>query len=254
MLFDGRVYRDGAEDPGDFYRLLREAERPPTTAAPSPGLFLQAFGRAKERGEGVLCITLPANLSSLHNSSQQAVRLAEEEMPGVRIVSMVAGAVAAGQGLLALEAARAAARGLGLDDTVRLVGELGPQVHFFAALDTLEYLAKGGHVPKVAAWLGNMVGLRPILTAPNGDVKRMSQARSRRGAMDKILKMMEQCNPSNAPVQALLMHADALQDAYSLRDRIEARFRCQEMLVTRFTPVMGAHSGPGVLGVAFRVV
>ena len=98
MVFEGRVYRDGADGAGDFYRLLREAKRLPTTAAPSPGLFLEAFTRARKRAESILCITLPANLSSLHNSSQQAIGLAEEEMPGVRIVSMGAGPLRPGRG------------------------------------------------------------------------------------------------------------------------------------------------------------
>ena len=132
--------------------------------------------------------------------------------------------------------------------------ELGPQVHFFAALDTLEYLAKGGHVPKVAAWLGSKVGLRPILTAPNGDVKRISQARSRRGAVEKVMKLMEERNPAGSPIQALVMHADVLEEAQALSDWIRARFQCRELLITQFTPVMGAHAGPGVLGVAFRVL
>ncbi len=254
MVFEGRIYRDGVDDPGDFYRLLRTAKALPKTAAPSPGLFLQAISRARQRGESVLCITLPANLSSIHNSSQQAAMLAKEESPGLKVVSMESGAVAAGQGLLVLEAARAAERGMSLEEVAAQVREMGPQVHFFAMLDTLEYLAKGGHVPKVAAWLGNMVGLRPILTAPNGDVKRISQARSRRGALEKIMRLMEERDPDTRPIQALVMHADAPAEAEALRAKIASRFQCAELLVTRFTPVMGAHSGPGVLGVAFRVV
>ena len=253
MVFEGRSYRDGRDDPGDFYRLLRDAKRPPTTAAPSPGLFREAYTRARERAESVLCITLPANLSSTNNSSQQAIQLAGEELPGVKIVSVSAGAVAAGQGLLVLETARAAARGLELEELVSLAGDLAQRVHFFAALDTLEYLARGGHVPKVAAWLGGMVGIRPVLMAPKGDVKRISQVRSRGGAISKIVELMEERNPERGPIQVMVMHADAESEAEKLRERIEAAFECKEMLITTFTPVMGAHSGPGVIGVAFKV-
>ncbi len=254
MAFEGRTYRDGVDDPDDFYRMLRKAERLPTTSAPSPGLFLQAFAEARERAESILCITLPDGLSSLHNSSLQAVMLAEEQMPGVRVDTMGAGAVASGQGLLVLEAARAAARGLDLDAIINMLKEMAPRVHFFAALDTLDYLAKGGHVPKVAAWLGGVVGIRPILTASNGDIKRIAQARSRKGAVDKMLSLMRARIPLDKPVQVCVMHADAIDEAEAFRNVIEERFECREMLMTPFTPVMGVHSGPGVLGVAFRVL
>ena len=167
---------------------------------------------------------------------------------------MGAGAVASGQGLLVLEAARAAARGLDLDAIINMLKEMAPRVHFFAALDTLDYLAKGGHVPKVAAWLGGVVGIRPILTASNGDIKRIAQARSRKGAVDKMLSLMRDRIPSDKPVQVCVMHADAIDEAEAFRNVIEERFECREMLMTPFTPVMGVHSGPGVLGVAFRVL
>ena len=252
LVLDGQVYKDGVDDPGDFYRRLREARTRPTTAAPSPGLFMEAFARAKTRGESVLCITLPQGLSSTYNSSRQAVALAQEEFPGLRIISVPAGAVAAGQGLLALGAAQAAAQGQGLDEVAALVAQLGPQIHFFAFLDTLEYLARGGRVPRAAAWMGDKVGFKPILTSINGEVQRLTQARSKEGALRRMLGLMEARNPTRAPIHAVVMHADAPHDAARLEGEIRARFPCDSLLVTQFTPVMGAHSGPGVVGVAFR--
>ncbi|MCL0101753.1 DegV family protein [Dehalococcoidia bacterium] len=252
MVFEGRTYCDGKDDPGDFYRLLRDAKHPPTTAAPSPGLFLGAYKQAAEWAESILCVTLPANLSSTNSSSQLAIKLAEDEVPGVPIVSVSAGAVAAGQGLLVLELARAASQGLNLDQLVPLVTDLSRRVSFFAALDTLEYLARGGRVPKVAAWFGGMVGVRPVLTARDGIVKRISQVRSRQGAINKILRLMEEHNPERQSIQAIVMHADVENQAVQLQSRIEETFDCKEIFITTFTPVMGAHSGPGVIGVAFK--
>ena len=254
MVFEGRVYRDGVDDPGDFYRMLRQSRDLPTTAAPSPGLFLEAFKRAARQAPGILCLTLPANLSSLYNSARQAADLARAELPNVEIDVMETGTVAAAQGLIALEAARASAEGAGLQEAAVLAARLASEVHFFATLDTLEYLARGGHVPKVAAWLGNVVGLRPILTAPGGDVRRISQTISRRGAVQKMLGLMAEHNPDQRPVQAMIMHAGVEPEAVAFRSEIESRYQCAEMLITSFTPVMGAHSGPGVLGVAFRVL
>jgi DegV family protein with EDD domain len=254
IAFGDRVLEDGAGKADEFYDILRTSTALPKTAAPSPGAFLAAFRRAAEHAEGVLAITLPANLSSAHNSCVQAASLAERELPGVPVRCIQAGAVAAGFGLVALETARAAARGAGLEDAAALAGRLPTEVHFFAFLDSLEYLARGGHVPKAAAWLGDLVGLRPVLTAPHGDVRRITQARSRRGATERLLRLMLRHNPTRAPVQVLVMHAAAEPEAHNLRAEIEARFPCEEAHITQFTPVMGAHSGPGVLGVAFRVL
>ena len=254
MLFQGKIYRDGVDDPGKFYRLLRDAPSLPKTSAPSPSAFLEAFRTARRYGRSVLCITLPSNLSSVNNSCQQAIKMAHQEMPDLDVRCMESGAVAAGQGLIVLQAARAAAAGAELAQVMELVDRLPTEVHFFAMLDTLEFLARGGHVPKAAAWLGHLVGVRPILTAPRGDVKRITQARSRRSAIQKILSLVERNNPERRPIQALVMHAEALDEANNLADNLRRRFPCEELEITQFSPVMGTHSGPGVVGVAYRVV
>ena len=254
LVFGGRVYRDGVDSPHDFYDLLREAKRLPTTAAPPPGLFLQAFERARERAGSALCITLPANLSSAHNSALQAAAMEAEEHPEFEVIVVPAPAVASGQGLVALDAADLASRGGGLADTANLVTSLAPQVRFYAVLDTLEYLAKGGHVPKAAAWLGDLVGLKPILTAYDGKVERLSQMRSKARAIAKMLEMMARENPRKLPIRALVMHADAPGEAQRFADDIKQAFDCDQIFITQFTPVMGAHSGPGVVGVAFRAL
>ncbi len=254
LVFDGRVYRDGVDPPGDFYGLLRASKRPPTTAAPSPGQYLEAFEAASKRAESVLCITLPAGLSSSHSVSQHAVALAREQLPGTTIRSIPAPAVAAGQGLIAIETARLVADGASLDEAAAFVDAIAPKVDFYAVLDTLEYLAKGGHVPKAAAWLGDRVGFKPVLTAHQGKVERLTQARSKARAIERMLKMMQESNPGGAPIRAVLMHATAPDEAARFAEKIRERFDCREVLTTEFTPVMGAHSGPGVVGVAYRIL
>ena len=254
LVFDGRVYRDGVDPPEDFYGMLRGSKRPPTTAAPSPGQYLEAFEAASKRAESVLCITLPAGLSSSHSVSQHAVALAEERLPGTRIRSVAAPAVAGGQGLIALETARLAAEGASLDEAVAFVDAVAPKVEFYAVLDTLEYLARGGHVPRAAAWLGDRVGFKPVLTARHGKVERLTQARSKARAIERMLEMMRESNPNGTPIRAVLMHAAAPEEAARFAEKVQERFNCRELLTTEFTPVMGAHSGPGVVGIAYRIL
>src|SRR5581483_29361 len=141
----------------------------------------------------------------------------KHELPGVPIVCRPAGAVAAGFGLIALEVARAAASGADVPALERLADALAGEVRFYAFLDTLEYLARGGHVPRAAAWLGDLIGLRPVLTAPHGDVKRIAQSRSRRGATERLLQLVGDADQDRRPLQLFVMHADALVEAEDLR-------------------------------------
>jgi fatty acid-binding protein DegV len=96
--------------------------------------------------------------------------------------------------------------------------------------------------------------LKPILTASYGRVVRLSQATSKERAVSKMLRFMDERDPQRRPIRALVMHADAPAEAERFRAQIEARFSCELLLVTQFTSVMGAHSGPGGVGVAFRCV
>lgn len=254
MLFEGRVYRDGVDEPADFYAQLRVAKRLPTTSAPSPARFLEAYKVAAQRGQSLLCLTLHSNFSALHSASLQAIELAKSDLPGVRIVSLSCPAVAAGQGLLAIEAAELAKQGKSLDELVAAVHQLGPKIILFAMVDTLEYLARGGRVPRAAALLGDFINLKPILTANEGKVYRLTLARSKEHAIGKMLRLMEQRNPKKVPIRVLVMHADAEQEASKFQAQLAGRFPWELLEQTQFTPVMGAHSGPGVVGVAFRLV
>ena len=254
LAFGDTVYRDGMGDPEEFYHLLRGAKTPPTTAAPPPAAFAEGIRRAAANAASVLCITLPANLSSAYSACLKAAEAMRQELPETPVRCVASKAVAAGQGLIALEIARAGARGVDLAAAAVLAESLAEQVHFFAFLDSLEYLAKGGHVPKATAWLGGIVGLRLVLTAPNGEVRRITQARSRRAATERLLTLAGQHNPTGKPIQAMIMHASVPTEAQSLLLEMGRRFDCREAHITQFTPVMGAHSGPGVLGIAFRVI
>ncbi len=251
LVFENRVFRDGLDNSEDFYKLLSQAKKLPTTSAPTPGAFLEAFTKASEWAQGIICFTLPANLSSMHNSARQARELAIQQSSDVRIEIVAAGAVAAGQGLIAIEAAKAAANGADVDGIMELAKGLNQKVHFFAMLDTLEYLAKGGRVPRAAAWVGKVIGFKPILTAVNGEVKLMARTRTKQKALDRMLHFMEQRVPNGSLTHVAVMHANARADADELQKRVESKFKCADLFVTRFTPVMGAHSGPGVVGVAF---
>ena len=252
IIFDDKSYRDGLDiSPTEFYTLLRQVEKLPTTAASLPGSFLEAYRKASRRAAKILCITLSAKLSGMFNSARQAIEIAKDSLPDVVIELLDSETAAAAQGLVVLAAARAATVGEGLTKVIEVAKGVMQRVNLLATLDTLYYLAKGGRVPKVGALASSLLKIKPILTISKGEAHSVTNPRTTPGAMKRMLKIMEQKVDKGQPLHLAVMHADALDRAVALRDEIASRFDCAEVFITEFTPVMGAHTGPGVVGVAF---
>jgi len=248
LHWNGRTYCDGVDiTPDEVYRRLRENKHPPHTAAPSAGDFLQTYLRLGHEAEGIVSVHLPAELSSVIESARLAANLAREEVP-VRVVD--AGTAAMGAGFVALAAARAAAKGASLDTVAQVAREVSPWVMVYAMLDTLEYLYRGGRIGRAAVLLGTALQIKPILYLNNNIVDVLVKPRTRSRALRVMLDEMVR-RVDGHPVHVAVLHADAPVEARLLREQVEAHFRCAEVLTSAFTPVMGAHTGPGLLGLAF---
>ena len=252
FIFGDRSYRDGIDlTPGEFYSRLRQSKKLPTTSGSLPGPYLEAYRAAAQRADSILCITLTAKLSGMFNSARLAREMAKEALPNVVIEVLDSGTAAAAQGLVVLAAAKAAAAGKSLVEVVDVAWSVMQRVYLFASLDTLHYLVKGGHVPKAAALAGSLLRIKPIFTVNSGGAHPVTSARTVNGAINSMLKIMKPKIVDGQPLHVAVMHADALDNAEALRDKISSRFDCAELFITEFTPVMGVHTGPGVLGVAF---
>jgi DegV family protein with EDD domain len=251
LVFGDRVYRDGVDiTPAEFYEMQRQAKEPPTTGSlPEP--YLEAYFKAGNRASGIVCITESSKFSGMYDSALLARRMALAQMPGVAIEVLDCSSAAAGQGLVALAAARAAAAGQDQAKVVALVEGLMPRVHLFATLDTLQYLVKGGRVPQAAALVNSVLKFKPVFSVNGGQAHTLALPRSIDSATKRILKLMIKKTKKEQPVHVAVMHADALEKAKVLRDNIASHLNCVELFITEFTPVMGVHTGPGVVGVAF---
>lgn len=248
LVWDGQSYRDGVDiAPAEVYRRLREGKSWPTTSQPSLGDFATLYTQLSQEVEGIVSIHIPDTLSG----TLQAARLAAEQVNAsvpIRIVD--AGTAAIAEGFVVLAAARAAAAGASLDEVVAAAESVIPRVGLFATLETLEHLQRGGRVGEAAALLGSRLHLHPILYLAEGRVKVAGVTRSRRKALEEIVNLMAQ-RVGTHPLCVSAFHADAPEDVEYLRREVNARFNCREFYVTEFTPVMGAHTGPGTVGLAF---
>jgi DegV family protein with EDD domain len=247
LLFGQQGYRDGVDiHPKEVYRLLRSGSRIPTSAAPSVGDFLRAYAGAGPEVTGILSVHMSPKLSTTFNVAIMAGELVD----GVTVRVFNCQTAAMGQGFVVLAAARAAARGASLDDVLRRAEEMASKVNMFFTLDTFEYLHRGGRIGGAAALVGSLLQIRPVLYLADGHVGVFCKPRTKRRALRIILQQIE-AEARAGPLHAAVLHADTPDEAEELRNTIAQRFDCAELHVTEFTPVMGAHTGPGLVGVAF---
>ena len=252
LIFEERTYRDGIDiSPTEFYSLLRQARKMPTTSASSPNPYLEAYQKAGKKAKSILCLTEPSRFSAMFDSAKVAVEMARNTLHNVAIEVLECTTAAAGQGLVALAAARAATLDKPLDEVKAITKNIMSRVNLYATLDTLQYLAKSGRVPQAAALVNSLLNIKPIFTLNHSDAHTVALPRTTKSAMNRMLKLMGREVTKGQSLHVAVMHADALDKAVSLKNRIASQFQCDEIFITEFTPVMGVHTGPGLVGVAF---
>ena len=254
VIFEDRVYRDGVDiTPEEVYTLLKGAKRLPTTASPPPGVYLETYRDASKESDSILSISVSSSLSSIFESAWQAKETAKEELPGVAIEVIDCRTAAGGQAFVVMEAARAAASGHSLSEGIEVAKSVMAKVNVIIIFDTLYYLAKGGRIPKAAAWAGSFFDIKPIVEVAKGEVTLLERARTKPRGVERLLKIMRERVGMGKPLHVIVMHANVSHEAEKLKDRVVSEFACAELFTTEFTPVMGVHVGPGLLGLAFYV-
>jgi DegV family protein with EDD domain len=247
LIQDGQIFRDGVDiTPTEVYRRLRAGEAAFTSAAPSVPEFLEVYQAAAQGVSGVLSIHMSPKLSNTYGVALAA----SEQVEGVPTVVFNCNSAAIGQGFVALEAARTAATGAALEEVVRRAEDMAARIQFLFTLDTFEYLRKSGRMGGATALMGTLLQIRPVLYLPRGTVEVFARPRTKPRAIQLILEQMAK-QPRDRPMHAAIVHADVRQEAEDLQRTVSERFDCADLLLTEFTPVVGAHTGPGLLGIAF---
>jgi DegV family protein with EDD domain len=251
--FGASSYLDNVSLTADeFYALLKTSRRLPTTAAPGPGVFLEAFRQAHRRGaQEMLCIVTDSTLTGTYGAACQGAELAQKELPDARIRVLDSRCAAASLGFVVLAAVRAAESGAALGEATAAALDLVPHLHMIGMLDTLEYLAKGGRVPRVTAWLSSLVQMKPLFEFHDGQVSQLGAVRTRRRALARLLELMRRRLSPGKPLHVAIFHTRSPQEAEQLADQVQQEFQPVELYVTEFSQVMSIHSGPGLVGLAF---
>ena len=247
LTIGGHQYRDGELE---LAEVIRRAPEGISTAGPAPGELAAAVGRG-DQGDGVVVLTVSRRMSAVFQAANLAAGLAEGR--AVRVVDTRT--AAGGQALVVLAAAQAAQRGAGLAEVVAAAERAAGRTRLVATLPSLEHLARSGRVPGAAAWGARWLGLNPVFEFVDGRARPLRPARGRDQACVRVVSRLEATAPPT-PGGGGLLHVAALHAlepalAGRMLDQVVRALRPASAFAASFSPVMIAHTGPGLAGLAW---
>jgi len=246
--FGEEQLRDGVDITTEqFYPKLAAAKRLPTTSQPSAGEFLEFYRGLAGEAEEIVSIHISSELSGTVASALAARQM----FPDVPVHVVDSRSTSLGLGLIALAAARAAAAGQSAEQVAALAERIVPKMNIIFAVDTLEYLHKGGRIGGASAFLGSLIQIKPILHLEKGRIEALEKVRSRPKAHDRLLEIIVERAGGQGALHGAIVHAQAPDDAEALRARLVAAMHFEELHVTGLSPAIGTHTGPGTIGAGF---
>jgi DegV family protein with EDD domain len=229
----------------EFYARCRTFDGVPETSAPSPGQFQVAFEAMGEAGaDAVVCVNLSSKMSATIEAARQAARALEGSLR-VSVVDSLS--VTFGQGMVAIEAAQQAERGGDVDTVTAAAHAVAHQLKVYGAIDTLENLKKGGRIGGAQALLGSLLSIKPVIQVTDGVVEEESKQRTRGRSLRYLADKVRQAGPISR-LAAFSSDAPDIDEFVRMLDGVHP---AEKLLVGEVGPVIGAHAGPGAIGVAW---
>ncbi len=242
VRFGEKVYRDGVDLTSEqFYDRLAHSKILPVTSVPSPGDFAEAYDKLAKETDGILTISVSAKLSGTYEVASQSVGLMKRKCR-VEVVDSQWAVMA--EGFTVITAARAAQAGASLDEVLDITHRNIKRVDFRAAFDTLEYLKRGGRIGRAQALLGSILKFNPVITLRDGVVGPAGRPRSRAKAIDHLYDFATSFSHID---EIAVEDAACPDDAELLVERLSSIFPKERIYRSRTTPVIGTHTGPGLL-------
>jgi DegV family protein with EDD domain len=247
--WDGRTDRESDLDDFDaFYDHLRTADTLPSTSQPSVGDFLATYEPLVEAGNDVLSIHLSGGISGTVQSAEQAREtLIERGVAPERVTVLDSESGCAGHGLMAIAAANAARAGADLAGAAEAARRLRAGMKLFFAVDTLEFLRRGGRIGAAQAWVGSALKIKPILTIER-EIMPIERVRTAGRAFDRMVEYLQERRDAGGDV-FFIQHIQTRDVAERLADRGRDIYGRDPEFVSEIGPVIGAHVGPGLFGV-----
>jgi DegV family protein with EDD domain len=250
LIWDHETLRDGVDiQPDEFYRRLSTAKVMPTTSQASVPDIQKAFSTLLDHGYDVLGIFVSSKLSGTLQSATQGREGLPKGREKVELVDSLSTAMA--MGFQALATARAAADGASLAECKALAEKSRAYTGVYFVVDTLEFLHRGGRIGGAQRFLGTALNLKPILALQEGKVEPVERIRTKSKAMARLVQIVEEQCTGKTPVRLATLHANAHEDARQVLENASKVLDVTESILTEVSPVVGAHTGPGTIGLAY---
>jgi DegV family protein with EDD domain len=244
------TYRDGVDIRAEaFYERLAEADTLPTTSQAAVSEFSRLFTALLDQDYAVLALLISSGISGTVESALQA----KSELPGAPLEVVDSQLVSMALGFMVMAAARAAKEGASLAECKALAEAIYPKIGVYFTVDTLKYLNKGGRINTAKRVMGSALNIKPIMEIRGGKIELVESARSRKKALARMLEMVEHDIAGNAGVRISTFHAAADEENQTLIAQAIERFNPIETVTTHVSPVIGTHTGPGTLSIAYQV-
>lgn len=249
LIWGKETFEDGVNImPSEFYKRLAKASVMPSTSQVTVSKFLEIYQHLLDQDYQILTIIISSKLSGTVNSAVQAKAMLPAEAP-IEIVDSNSTAMAMGFQLLAV--ARAIEQGANLSEAVELAQRATELTGVFFAVDTLEFLHRGGRIGGARRFLGTALNIKPILELRDGRVEAAEQVRTRKKSLNRIVELTEKQINGRTPVRLASLHANAPEDARFVLDEASERLKPVETYSSEVSPVIGANAGPGVVGLVY---
>ncbi len=250
LIWGDETFRDGIDiQPDEFYARLKTAKVMPSTSQVSVVDMQSIFQRLVEKDFEVLGVFISEKLSG---TMQSAIQGREALGPAASKVTIIdSNTTAMAMGFQVLAAARAAQQGAGIAECKAIVEKARDHVGVYFAVDTLEFLHRGGRIGGATRFIGSALNLKPILAIRDGEVAAIDRVRTKSKALDRLEEEVVRDVKGKGNVRLATLHANAEKEARELLERASKRLHAVETVLSSVSPVVGTHAGPGTVGLAY---
>lgn len=252
VSLDNVTYREGVDiEPAEFYKLLANTESMPTTSQPSSGEFAEIYRKILQTDADILSIHISSGLSGTYNSALAAAQM----LPEANITVLDAKTLSAAAGWQVEAAARAIQKGWSIDQVKPLLARINAASDSIYTLKELKYLIHGGRISHMKGLFASLLNIKPLIgvETQGGTYVQLGQARTFKRAVEGLVKIISARHAPGSALRVQILHAFNPEGAALLKDLINETFDCTWLPEGHMSLVLGAHTGPSMIGAAYAL-
>jgi len=250
VTLDDITYREGIDIENDqFYALLEASKGLPITSQPSPGEFAEVYRRLAEHDPEILSIHMSSGLSGTYNSAREGIEL----VPEANVTLFDTKTLAGGPGWMVAAACHARDAGWSMEQIIPMLEKIQSGLDSIFTLNELKYLIHGGRISHIKGLMASLLNIKPIIHVEKtkGIYEQAAQARTFKKAVSHLVDQVAGYHPEGSHLRVQVMHSANPQGAQMLVDEVDRRYQCNWLPTGPMSLILGAHTGPSMVGLAF---